>query len=406
MKTQNLITKVIFISFTTLLTACEPPTPGSLSGPIPEYTRQRSYADWQARATTFNVWGLPVISKHKKERMPAIGKSIKSRDLDFVMLEEAWLKDGRNDIYNYAGKKYRHDAVFKNAPLDSGLMYLSDTQITRTSFRPFQLFGPVILPDAWAVKGVGVATTEIRDLTVSFFSTHLLAGLPRFEEKRSPFTPEWKGEMFEVVAHMIEQTDSDAFVLGGDFNVHFGDDEYNFWKRFTSLEGTLLEENYGICTWCADNTYAKKWPRQIDYIFVSPRLKIENVWVDFKEQIDVKDKKSSLSDHYGLTADFSVTQGDSQKDPNMVRQNFRDGLTEVKTELSDYFTLKAAEEQEIREQVKTQGLDERLCLSCRIEKTLKMIEKYEHALDLPESSLTIEERTLRVRLDSWFDLFK
>lgn len=406
METLRFIARsMLAVATISVLAACEPPTPDALPNRIPDYTRQKDWSNWAARVATYNVWGLPVISKDKEQRMPAIGKAISARGLDVALLQESWLRDGRDEIFYNSGMAHRSRFTVKNT-LGSGLMIMSQHPISRRSYRPFQLYGPIFLPDAWAIKGVGMSSSAISGLPVSYYSTHLMAGLPRAKDKRSSFTPEWKMEMFEVIAHVIEQTDSDAFVIGGDFNVSMMAEEYEFWKRLTSLDGTYLEERFGDCTWCADNTYAKgsENARQIDYIFVSPRLQLNQAWVDFKERIKIKKKSRSLSDHYGITAEINVVRGDTNLAPETVRFNFRESLRDLRSELESYYLLKV-EEEKAQGEMKSQGLDDRVCLTCRIKESLKMISRYEEALD-QETGHSFEMAHLKSRIESYFDLFK
>ena len=391
------------------MTACEPPTPGSQSGGIPDYTRSRNFSDWASRVATFNVWGLPVISKDKEARMPAIGRALTQRNLDFVLFQEAWLDKGRNQIFENSNFGFHTEFTVKDT-LGSGCMLFANTPFDRRSFRPFQLYGPVLLPDAWAIKGVGMGTATVHDLPVSMFTTHLMAGLPRENKPRVAFTPEWKMEMFEVFAHMVEQTDSDAFVLGGDFNVNINAEEYWFFKKLTSLEGTFLEEFFGDCTFCKDNAYHDSWDRQIDFIFVSPRLKIDKAWVDFKEKITIDGKKRNLSDHYGVVAELSAVVGDTGRNPSQARQNMRDALGELKTDLNGYIDTAKKIDEETQEAIRRGdiqplGLDDRLCLTCRVKKSFEMLAVYEAALDKTESLTEVEAR-VRTRLESYFGLFE
>lgn len=404
---MQLSLKAFWFLFSSLvfLTACEPESPSSLTHVIPEHSRSFKNENWRIKTSTLNVWGLPVISKDQDVRMPAIGKAIKSRNLDIALFQEAWTSNVRNTISQNSAKSFRLDVVFNISPIESGLMFLSNTPYQRTAFRAFQLFGPLILPDAWAIKGIGMVTTEVKGLPVSFFSTHLMAGIDRSGNKLSPLTPEWKAEMFEVMAHIIEQTDSDAFVLAGDFNIHFGNEEYDFWKRLSSLEGTLLQERNGDCTWCKDNFYAEEGAKQLDYIFVSPRLKILETKVDYKERVYINGYAKNLSDHYGVTAALGLNNNENPIDSKIAKKHFESELKSLRNELEIYLEQILPFEKEIRKQVQEKLLDPKFCQSCRIEKTLLMIDNYDAALDRLPAFLNKEQKTLKLRLESYFNIF-
>ena len=73
----------------------------------------------------------------------------------------------------------------------------------------------------WSGKGVGKVTSIFENLPVSFFNVHLLS-------RRTENAREWEDknsldrliELFETFAQVVEQTESDAFVLVGDFNMN------------------------------------------------------------------------------------------------------------------------------------------------------------------------------------------
>ena len=45
---------------------------------------------------SFNVWGLRWFSKHKRERINAIGNEIMNGEYDLYLLQELWMEDDYN----------------------------------------------------------------------------------------------------------------------------------------------------------------------------------------------------------------------------------------------------------------------------------------------------------------------
>jgi endonuclease/exonuclease/phosphatase family metal-dependent hydrolase len=323
---------------------------------------------WSARVSTINVWGIPLISRNASERMPALGKAIAVRRPDFVFLQETWSNQSRTEIAKSSA--FEEKEFFEN----SGLMFLSRTSLVNTFFAKFTMLGRLIdifEADAWSGKGVAMATTIIGGTPISMFNTHLIARYSDQEQAEDKSTLVRLTELFEVFASIVENADSASFVVAGDFNMRPMHTEYQFWKELTGLEGLLLEEKDSFyCTSCSDNSFNDRNNGQLDYIFVSPHLKIQKGVIDFTEKVQAGSDSVNLSDHYGLTAELRFER--TRKDQAILRTLMAENLNYLKVRIEA--ELGGAT-------ITPQGFTDQLCRSCNLKTVLKKLYAYIDVLE-------------------------
>ena len=88
-------------------------------------------------------------------------------------------------------------------------------------------------------SGKGIAKTTIvhNELPVSFFNIHLLSRKGKDADLyMDRDSLDRMSELFEIFTQVVEQADSDAFVLVGDFNMNIYNREFNFFKKFNLLK--------------------------------------------------------------------------------------------------------------------------------------------------------------------------
>ncbi|MDZ4678469.1 MAG: endonuclease/exonuclease/phosphatase family protein [Oligoflexia bacterium] len=400
------------IGILVFLTACEEKaTQAQVSNEgIPEYTRTLNVSGWETKVSSLNVFGLKVVSPDKKERMPAIGRLLKEQQPDFAFMQEAWTEEGRKDIFSNSNLKYNHYYPVQ-LTVGSGIQMLSTVAFERQSFRVFTLGGRVSRiteGEAWAGKGIGMSRVTLKGLPVSMFNTHLVArhGSENQNTSEDRYTPERLMQLFEVFAHIVEQTDSDAFILAGDFNQRYFHIEYDFWNKLSSLDGIKFEEqDHTFCTSCGDNSYRDKaFNGQLDYIYVSPRLLITNAQRDFDQRIKKQDGSTiNLSDHYGLVSTIGAITGSSGKNPTLVRKNTTESLAYLQYRLEDYLNWYDKDKSD----VDAKGLEDKICVKCNIETSLKAVKRYQEALASNNpAKLPNDLKRIRTRLDSYFQIFR
>jgi endonuclease/exonuclease/phosphatase family metal-dependent hydrolase len=377
--------------------------------PIVPYTKMGNWSSWRAKIATFNVWGLKLFSRYKKERMPKIGDTLRSYDVDYALLQEAWTTEDRQDIYTHAGLPYITYADL-NYTVGSGLFSLTKHPYKNRTFMPFTLnggFGRLWEGEVFAGKGVTMATVIINGLTVSIFNLHTIArhgfGTSSLPEDR--YTPERLAQLFEIFQHVVEHTDSDAFIVAGDFNMRWLQTEFHFWRQLTSLEGNTLEEDDKItCTSCKDNVFNSNPNGQVDYVFVSPRLKIAKNTLSFKNRITTPQGYSiNMSDHYGWISKIMVNPDRPHIQPEMARHQLIEMLGYLEGRLYKYLGKQLPiDEDDFPEDFG--GIQDRLCIRCRIKDTIRKVNIYQKILT-PNAQLTETQKIIKMRLESYFSLF-
>lgn len=401
MRTPQPLLALVLLSLT--FPACLQ-NPAPLDHPIDEFTRRGDWSTWTAKLATYNVWDLPPVAEYRAERIPLIAQALKDRDLDLAILQEAWTAPNRRILLRDSGMA---EGIAFKVPrtIGSGLFTMSRSHIHRDSFREFTLNGQlwdVTEGDAYAGKGAGMITTVSQRLPISVFNTHLIArygaGNDTFADRH---TPDRMLQLFDTFRHIVEQADSDAFVITGDFNMRASQGEYALWRALTSLDGIRLEEtDPAACSYCPDNSYHDSNGGQIDYVFVSPRLSLKTFTLDFRERFNGKNGQSlNLSDHYGWTATLQGLPAVNAPTPSEVRHSTALAIFEIRTWL----------ENELSGHVEAQGIEDRVCRSCRLRDGIESLRAYEAALsdsELPTGKKGAYIRTLRMRLKSYFELFR
>lgn len=383
-------------------------SPESLTTPVPEYTRSGDWSEWRARVATLNIWGLPGVAKYLDERMMRVGPELKRRELDFAFLQETWQKGDRKRIVKDSGLAYGHSFGVPRT-IGSGLFNLSAFALTRASFREFSLNGnlaEIWEGDALAGKGVGMTTLELRGLPISMFNTHAIARYNgNGNEVSDPHTLDRMLQMFEIFRHIVEQTDSDAFVVAGDFNMRHFQTEYQFWRDLTSLDGIRAEETDGkTCTLCEDNPLTSYGEGQIDYIFVSPRLRIASYQREFDQTFPAGDgARIPLSDHYGWLSQIRVAQpSEIQIEQDRAIAKTAWTISTLRHQLETYLETDPSIDRE-----SPSGIEDRLCRICHVRSAIEVLRNYEVAMAPETRSAGSKEVTvLRTRLKSYFGLFR
>ncbi|MCC6277781.1 MAG: endonuclease/exonuclease/phosphatase family protein [Oligoflexia bacterium] len=403
---MRLSSKLLVVLTAVSLTRCLMVTP-ALVEPITEHTRLKDLSEWSLTTASLNVWGLWAISKYKEERMPVIGNILSKLNPDVTLIQEAWQKESRQAIFRQS--KLSKELYFSPPrTVGSGLYFLSHEPAGRAAFREFTLGGKLssVTSEGEAVSGKGIASTTyaVRGLPVTFHNLHTIA---RWGEGDLAEIPEDKYivhrfmAVFDIFRHIVEQTESDAFVVSGDFNFRYKHPEYNIWLKMTGLDGLRLEEfDKKTCTSCPENLFNENRNNgQIDFIWVSPRLKITQHRREFDQEIKANDGTMiRLSDHYGWYAQIHAIQGSSLQNPEQVRQRSVEAITYVHSRLVKFLD-------EIKGTVEAKGVEDRICLQCQVEDSISATEKYLKVLTSKEQ-LSKDEKKLLGRLESYYNIFR
>lgn len=388
-----------------ILAACKTPRP-EISANLPlEYTKEVFSSDpyWSINIATINTYSIPVLPPFRQERISLIGDRIDYHQFDYVSIQEAFSSSVRDKLY--ARSLMPHNFYFDvKGTIGSGMVMLSKYPLEKKSFWYHLLMGRKRDAEFWSGKGVAKTTVNKDGLPVSLYNVHLLSRLSKNADEYTDYNSvDRLSELFEVFTQVVEQRDSDAFAVLGDFNMNSKNKEFDFFKKLTHLEGTLFEQDdSNACTYCDDNTFNGKSEGQLDYIWISPRLEFLNKNIFLKKTFVIDGKPSNLSDHYGVRAKLGIRP----------RQLEIWGSADYKsTTLDQIKWLRGVLIKELKGidpfNNESKGAAEHLCRSCRIRDVIKMTDKYLRVLNetVPDSDLSEENILLRRRLESYFSLF-
>jgi endonuclease/exonuclease/phosphatase family metal-dependent hydrolase len=306
------------------------------------------------RIATINMWGVSALgfdwARHIDERFAALARRLgrNDRDLDFVLVQEAWKDAARRSFLDdpkvQAEFPYRVDAV--EQPGGSGLVLLSAFPIEEARFLRFASQGDcwkVWEADCIAGKGVLAAKVRFGDEYVWVANTHLIAcyagaGQPKTSCDRGDDNAADRAAQLAELRGFLEPLAREApVVVGGDFNFTRTSPQYRSLipgaEAASPATATTAEApaTLAIETPVSDRAVRAEWtdpgdsqpnPNRIDYVFgltAGPRRlqairPIEPILTDSVELdsgVGVR-----LSDHSALAAELCLTDArDGSGDP-------------------------------------------------------------------------------------------
>lgn len=393
------------ILFCLFIIACKTPRP-DISDEMPLHlTKVILEKDpyWSLHIATINTFTIPVVPPFRQERISLIGDRIDHYQFDYVSIQEAFSNSVRSKLYDRSLMPYTKYFDVKGT-IGSGMVMLSKYPLDRQTFWYHLLMGRAHNAEFWSGKGVAKATIVKSGLPVSLYNVHLLSRLSKNADENVDYNSvDRLSELFEVFTQIVEQRDSDAFAVLGDFNMNVNNKEFTFFKNLTQLEGTLFQESdQSLCTYCGSNSFVKKGEGQLDYIWISPRLEFLEKEIFLKKTYVISGKPSNLSDHYGVRALVGIKSNQLSFDVKTNR--FEQTLEQVRY-LNSIVSKELDGDDPFKEESK--GASEHLCRTCRLKDVLKISNNYIKALDrgLEFHELSETQVQLRKRLESYFSLF-
>ncbi|XP_030026289.1 putative neutral sphingomyelinase [Manduca sexta] len=134
--------------------------------------------EFRLNVFTLNCWGIPIVSKNRKERFEAISKYLLESSHSIVCLQEVWsekdylfLRDNLKHVLPYSH-------YFYSGVLGSGLCVFSKWVIKDVFFHQWPLNGyihKVHHGDWFGGKGVGLCRIKCGERLVNIYCTHLHA---------------------------------------------------------------------------------------------------------------------------------------------------------------------------------------------------------------------------------------
>ncbi len=261
------------------------PTPTILSNDNQEVSRQLT-------ALTFNTWGLPAwINGASPRRYARIAAELEESDSDIVLLQEVWTRRALECVPASGGWFV---ARTRNPPSllgRNGLVTLSRLPILTGEFHAFD---DGAFPDSLMRKGALKVTVQLKsgDL-VNVWNVHLQAkGSIKIRGKQIAQLLEW------VKAAEDGQV---ADLIGGDFNCSPASE--NGRDLIRAFGATVFDLSGGrpFPTFAVHSPDAKK-RRTLDYMFLSPRRPLSDVWAQPRPVLSRARPRDRLSDHIGLSA--------------------------------------------------------------------------------------------------------
>lgn len=390
-----------------LVVSCKTKRPEISSSLPKENTRTvfHENPDWNINVATINTFSIPVLPPLRQERISLIGDTIDNNKLDYVSIQEAFSDSVREKLYGRSRMPYRSYFNVKGS-VGSGMVMLSKYPLLNKTFWYHLLMGRKRDAEFWSGKGIAKATIHKNGLDVNVYNIHLLSRLSKNSDESVDYNSvDRLSELFEVFTQIVEQRDSDAFILLGDFNMNLYNKEFDFFRNLTGLKGSLFQlNNRSACTYCRGNTFNSKSEGQLDYIWISPRLKFNTMEIFMEKTYVIDGTPTNLSDHYGVKANVGINQiVPYQQSNSLMKENT---LKEIKY-LKDVLLKDLVGKEPFPKEYELKGAAEHLCRSCRIKDVVALTNDYIKALQpkYRASKLTERQKVLRKRLELYFSLF-
>ncbi|XP_052807925.1 putative neutral sphingomyelinase [Mya arenaria] len=289
---------------------------------------QKQQKDIGLKILTLNCWGVPVpvVCKHRNERMPAIGDAVAKSDLDVAVFQEIWHKGDFDILKQRISKTLPYSHYFYSGSIGSGLCVFSKWPIGQTLYHRFDPNGyahKVQHGDWFGGKGVGLAVITVGGVTLNVYITHIHA--------------EYNRENDEYLAHRIAQAFSlsqfvkltslgaDLSLVCGDLNLEPVDLGYRLILTNAGLGDCWLDkmtsdtsDKAGLTCDCPGNSYcpSKSAGKRIDYILYKAGNGVEATVSKCDVTMGrVPGKAFSYSDHEGVQAEITVKNSQNSIGP-------------------------------------------------------------------------------------------
>ncbi|XP_063823205.1 putative neutral sphingomyelinase [Ostrinia nubilalis] len=273
---------------------------------------------------TLNCWGIPIVSKNRKERIHAIAKYLMESSHTLVCLQEVWSENDYLFIKDSLKEVLPYSYYFYSGVLGSGLCVFSKWVIQDVFFHQWPLNGyihKIHHGDWFGGKGVGLCRIKCGDRLINIYCTHLHA-----EYHEDDMYLAHRVLQAYSTAELVNLTKSpaDVSILAGDLNTGPDDLSYRIISQLPSLvdpfdlecEGSdpKVRKPSGTCD-NANNSYtaqklaeASPEGKRIDHILfhVSPSWEAEVVNFGNPLEDRVPDQPFSYSDHNAVSLELKL----------------------------------------------------------------------------------------------------
>ncbi|XP_026747376.1 putative neutral sphingomyelinase [Trichoplusia ni] len=279
---------------------------------------------------TLNCWGIPVVSKNRKERFEAIAKYLQESSHTIVCLQEVWsefdylnLKDSLKGVLPYSH-------YFYSGVNGSGLCVFSKWMIQDVFFHQWTLNGyihKIHHGDWFGGKGVGLCRIKHGNRLINVYCTHLHA-----EYHEDDIYLAHRVLQAHSTAELVNLTTApaDISILAGDLNATPGDISYKIITQLPKLIDPFCIEHKQIdfnnlnqvgTSDNANNSYSdprlcKTNPegKRIDHILYKVNAAWEAEVVNLGNPLPtrVPNKEFSYSDHNAVSVQIHLKPSDNK----------------------------------------------------------------------------------------------
>ncbi|KAJ0179484.1 hypothetical protein K1T71_005196 [Dendrolimus kikuchii] len=290
---------------------------------------------------TLNCWGIPVVSKNRKERVKAIGKYLSESNHNVVCLQEIWSEKDYLYLKETLKTTLPYAHYFYSGVLGSGLCVFSKWVIQDVFFHQWPLNGyihKIHHGDWFGGKGVGLCRIKCGDRLVNIYCTHLHA-----EYHADDIYLAHRVLQGYSTAEFIYLTTppADVSILAGDLNAGPGDLSFKILSQIPSLidpydlkcesSNPLMRKPSGtsdnVNNSYSDSKLAKSCPegKRIDHILYNVSAKWEASVVNFGNPLEdrVPGQKFSYSDHNAVCLELLLKPSQNK---SVLRQDTKDGV--------------------------------------------------------------------------------
>ncbi|RVE48954.1 hypothetical protein evm_006416 [Chilo suppressalis] len=281
---------------------------------------------------TLNCWGIPIVSKNRKERISALTKYLNTSEHTIVCLQEIWSESDYLYIKDNLNKILPYSYYFYSGVLGSGLCIFSKWIIQDVFFHQWSLNGyihKIHHGDWFGGKGVGLCRIKCGERLINIYCTHLHA-----EYHEDDIYLAHRVLQAYSTAELVNLTrePADVSIVAGDLNTCPGDLSYRIITQLPSLidpfdlpcEGTnpTIRKPSGTSE-TANNSYTDKKQaetlpegKRIDHILFHVSPSWEAKVINFGNPLEdkVPGEPFSYSDHNAVTLELKLSAATSNSE--------------------------------------------------------------------------------------------
>ncbi|XP_018327472.1 putative neutral sphingomyelinase [Agrilus planipennis] len=274
---------------------------------------------------TLNCWGIPIVSKDRKIRIPAIAEFLASGPYDFVCLQEVWSTADFELIRKKVEYTLPYSHYFYSGVVGSGVCVFSKFALCDVLFHQWPVNGYVhkIQHGDWfGGKGVGLCRIKVKNFSINIYSAHLHA---EYDTTCDDYLAHRVLQAFDTAQFIkMTSTSADLIILAGDLNTEPESIAYRIIVERANLRDSFTEAKQLYLKTdgtneCCQNSYTskallktKKPGKRIDYILFACHKRLEIVSVQYSQPLPnrIPENFVSYSDHEAVCASLKIVEGE------------------------------------------------------------------------------------------------